>query len=521
MRKVVFTLSLVMVASLVSLPVMGQDYPEVRSRAGCAQVELAMAMGDPVSPQDKAACEGFTVKPAAEKPKPDATGDVVFQTVKKEDFKQVTTVPVVKVKSKPGWLNGKPAEGDIIYGVGLAKKRSVAEEKMLLVAMQRGMLEIAAQLQVKIDSTLEMEDAEMSASVTRGGKTKSQHASYSSISESTRMMVQGAVEDARLVDTYKDKKGTMWALMSLDIGKIAAQEQAVVESVLNTLADAALAAANALTNDEFSQELLLSILDTLMEIRAVERTKIGKKMKHLWRKEYEGLLRLAKAMAECIQVRGGYLSWKDDAGEIQTNKNYVAFAAACNGKRLANAKFTAKIDGGFVDMPDILETDDRGRGKVKVGKTFGSDRLTIALAHDLSGSRGAKLLKKVRTSNKSEFEIRATAKPQANLKVQGLDLSWLGKYGLSDAITAWLQKKWGAEIVKSKRAQLKVTVLFSLGDAVEVRGRYSVPVDLTVTVTGPRGTLFEKSGRHGGLAKTEHKAREQAFKRIVRAMKKW
>lgn len=519
MKKAVFTVSMMMLATLVTLPAMGQDYPEVRSRAGCAQVELAMAMGDPVSPQDKAACEGFTVKPPAEKPKPEATGDVVFQTVKQEDFKQVTTVPVVK--SKPNWLNGKPAEGDLIYGVGISKKREVPEDRMLLMAMQRGMLEIAAQLQVKIDSTLEMEDAEMRSSVTRGGKTKSEHASYSAISESTRMMIQGAVEDARLVDTYKDKGGTLWALMALDIGKIAAREQAVVESVLTMLADAAAAAANALGADQFSQELLLRILDTLMEVRAVERTKIGKKVKGEWSKEYQGLLRLAKAMAECIEVRGGYLSWKDDAGEIQTNTNYLAFAVACNGKVLANAKFTASVDGGFVDLPDVLVTDDRGRGKVKIGKSFGSDRLTIALLHDLSASRGVKLLKKIRTSNKSEFEIRATAKPRANLKVQGLDLTWLGKYGLSDAIAAWLQKKWGAEIVKGNKARLKVTVLFSLNDAIEVNGRYSVPVDLSVTVTGPRGTLFEKSGRHGGLAKTEHKAREQAFKRIVRAMKKW
>ena len=131
-------------------------------------------------------------------------------------------------------------------------------------------------------------------------------------------------------------------------------------------------------------------------------------------------------------------------------------------------------------------------------------------------------MKKLRKSNLSSFHIEATDMGTAHVKVEGMDMTWYGKSGLAMAVTAWAERKWGVRLVDDADALLGIVVQLSIGDAREVHGQFSVPVDITMTIRSKDGQLlFEKSGRHAGLARTEHQAREQAFKRMVRQIKKW
>ena len=478
------------------------QYDDVRQRAACAQVEMAEAMGDPVSPEEKRQCQAMPKKPPA--PRPQGKGEVVFSDAKLKELP-------VEPKTCGAWIRGQASQGDVLYGVGIVAKGEVPEPKLVITGMQRALLEIAAQVSTQINGSLYMDQAAHTAYQDNNGRTSTQSQEYTGLSESARMMVGGSVDDARMEDQCRDAKGTFYVLMSLDMAKVAEREGAVVASVIQSLTDATLRAAAAMNSDQFTQELLIEILDTLEQANAMGRSKIGHKVKDQWQKEYDGLLRLAKRMYTCLEVEGGY---------APNDNKTLLFKTTCNGIAIRDGKYTPTVDGGIVDLPEVLTTGPQGVGKVKVGETFGQGTIKIALAHDVSASRGAQLVRSTPKNQLSRFEIEATSQPTASIKVSGLELSFWGQFGLKDAVESWASRKWGATIVDGG-GKLKIDVVFNLNPTNEVMGKKIAPVGLVITVSGPRGKLFEKEGRNAGQGATEREAREQSFKNIVRNLKDW
>ena len=502
MKQILVTLALATPAMFFAATADAQ-YDDVRQRAACAQVEMAEALGDPVSAEEKRQCQTLPPqKPPA--PKPQGKGEVVFAGAK------LVELPV-EPKSCGAWIHGQASQGDVLYGVGIVQRGEVPEPKLTITGMQRALLEIAAQIQTQINGTTYIDQAAHTATQDVNGRTSSQSQEYSGLSESARMMVGGSVEDARLEDQCKDAKGTFYVLMSLDMAKVAQREGAVVASVIQSLTDATLRAVDAMNNDKFTQELLVQILDTLEQANAMGRSKIGRKVKDQWQREYDGLLRLAKRMYTCLEVEGGY---------APNDNKTLLFKTSCNGKAIRDGRYTSQVDGGMVDLPEVLTTGPQGVGKVKVGDTFGKGTIKITLAHDVSASRGAALVKSTPKNQNSRFEIDATSEPTASIKVSGIELSFWGQFGLKDAVESWASRKWGANIVDGG-GKLKIDVVFNLNPTNEVMGKKIAPVDLIVTVSGPRGKLFEKEGHQGGMGATEREAREQSFKNIVRNLKDW
>jgi hypothetical protein len=481
------------------------QYDDVRQRAACAQVEMAEALGDPVSPEEKRQCQAVPKKPPAPRPPKDAKGETVFK-----DMPQLKELPAEKACG--AWIRGMAAQGEVLYGVGIVQKGEAPEAKATLIGMQRAMMEIAAQISVQINGSVYSDQVEHTAQQTKNGITKTTQTSFSALSDTSRMVVGSSLEDARLEDSCHDAKGTLYVLMSLDMAKVAEKQAAIVQAVIQALTDATLRAADALATDQFTQELLIEVLDTLEGANAMGRTKLGRKVKDQWAKEYDGLLRLAKRMTQCLEVEGGYAP-----GDNQT----VLFKASCNAKAIRNGKFTYEIAGGMMDLPDVLTTGDKGVGKVKVGETYGSQTIKVTLAHDVGASKGAYLVKSVPKNQNARFEIEATAKPTAFIKVQGIELTAYGENGLAAAVEAWISRRWGAQVVDSSSAKLKVNVIINVNPGSQVYGNVVVPVDLTITVIGPRGPMFDKTGRHAGQARTEREARTQAFVNIVRSLKSW
>ena len=78
------------------------------------------------------------------------------------------------VQTRPSWLNGKVAQGDVVFGVGMVQDKEVQESGRMLLAMQRALTQIAAQFQVHISSEL-TSDVTRTASRPRGGKRSKEH----------------------------------------------------------------------------------------------------------------------------------------------------------------------------------------------------------------------------------------------------------------------------------------------------------------------------------------------------------
>jgi hypothetical protein len=90
---------------------------------------------------------------------------------------------------------------------------------------------------------------------------------------------------------------------------------------------------------------------------------------------------------------------------------------------------------------------------------------------------------------------------------------------LAAAVDAFASRKLGLTI--DEGGALKVIATVTLGSAQQVGARFSQPIELNVSVVGPRGRLYEKNSRTAGLAQSREAAESQAIQRIVDAMRGW
>jgi hypothetical protein len=277
--------------------------------AACVRVELLQAVGDRVPPEEAARCAAQPKRssppPVRPAPPPGSRGaarDGFFSPP------ALAAEELPMLKQRPSWLDGKVPEGKILFGVGMVTRADSSGTEERRLAMQRATFEIAAQIQTVIDSALVSTQSAVSTEV-KGpdGRTRSTAASAQAFSNTTRMLVQSAIDGLKLEGVYRDpQSGNYWLLASLDQAEIERREDAVAQSVIAAMTTAAEQVADAFRKDALSQEVIFGLADAIEQANVVGRSPIGKKVKGRWKTAQEQLLRTAKRLASCVEVKGGY-----------------------------------------------------------------------------------------------------------------------------------------------------------------------------------------------------------------------
>ncbi len=503
--------SLLTVASLASSQEESGGTSDTAARANCAEVELSQALGEKVSASEVAACAARskpapTPRPTPPKKGAKPSGDGVFVPPAFPDS-PMPPPPAIR----PDWLDGKRSEGALLYGVGMVKKGDAGPGQERNLALQRAVFEIAAQLQVHIDATtVDKQTNESVESTDSSGRTKRASMDSQAFSATTQLLVQASLDGVAIVDQYRDgKNGSVYVLASLDQDEIAKREQVVVDAVLRALAEAAEGVSQAFAVDKLSPEVLYALGDALEQANTVGRSGVGRKVRNGWKAEYEKLLRLGRRLASCADVDGG----------VGADGKTVSLQVSCAGKPWRGARFVATPSAGLVDLPGSLATNRDGAVSFSVGPAYGQSEVKVTLAHDLAGTRTASILGDTKPSQRATFEIPATASPVATLKLV-MPANLTGpRDALHAAVDSFATRRLGLNVQES--GGLKVVATVTFGSSQTVGARVSQPVELNVTVVGPRGRLFEKSVRSAGFAPGAEAAQAQAVQRVVDAMRGW
>jgi hypothetical protein len=485
---------------------------DIAARANCAEVELAQALGEKVSPADVAACSSRAKPAPTPRPAPPAkkgekpSKDGVFQPPAFPDT-PVPPPPAVR----PDWLDGKRSEGALLYGVGVVKKGEVAQGNERSVALQRAVFEIAAQLQVRIDSTtIDRQQNESVEATDSAGRTKRASVDSQAFSATTQLLVQATLDGVVIVDQYRDpKSGAFYVLASLDQDEIAKREDAVADAVLRALAEAAEGVSSAFANDKLSPEVLHALGDALEQASTVGRSPVGRKVRDRWKGESEKLLRLGRRLASCADVDGG----------LTADGHTVALQVSCAGKAWRGARFVATPAAGLVDLPASIATNREGALTFIVGPAYGQSAVKITLTHDLANTRAGTIFGDGRASQRATFEIPATASPNATLKIVLPAKGSAARDTLENAVDSFASRRLGLTLQEG--GALKVIATVTFGSSQKVGARVSQPAELDVSVVGPRGRLFQKNVRSAGFAASEAEAQSQAVQRAVDAMRSW
>ncbi len=504
--------SLVLSVATLAAAQEGMATGDIAARANCAEVELAQALGEKVDPQVVAECTHRTKPAPTPRPAPPKKGDKQPQKdgiFVPPSFSDTPAPPAPP--ARPSWLDGKLAEGSVIYGVGVVRKGEASQGQERMVAFQRAVFEIAAQLQVKIDAvTKDREETETVETTDANGRKKKASVDVQSFSATTQLLVQATLDGVVLVDQYRDPKtGAYYVLASLDQEEIARREGAVVEAVLKALAAAAEGVPQAFANDRLSPEIVHELGEALEQANTVGRTPIGRKVRDRWKREYEEILRLGRRLSSCADVDGG----------LDADGRTVKLHLSCAGKAWRGARFVGTPAGGLVDLPASIATNREGDASFAIGPVYGQGQVKVGLAHDLAGTRAGFVLGLPKPSQRSTFELPATASPLATLKVVAPTRQQGAVNALAAAVDSFASRKLGLTV--DEGGALKVIATVTLGSPQQVGARFSQPIDLNVSVVGPRGRLFDKSLRSAGLAPTRDAAESQAIQRVVDAMRGW
>lgn len=514
------TLPLLLSVATLAAAQEGSGTGDIAARANCAEVELAQALGEKVDPSEVAACSSRakpapTPRPAPPSKKGDKckkgeppARDGIFVP---PSFPETPMPPPPPVK--PSWLDGKLADGSVLYGVGAVRKSEVGAGQERMVAFQRAIFEIAAQLQVRIDaSTVDRQTNESVEATDANGRTKRASLDTQSFSATTQMLVQATLDGVVLVDQYRDpKSGSLYVLASLDQEEIARREQAVADAVLRALAEAAEGVSQAFATDRLSPEVLHDLGDALEQASTVGRSPVGRKVRDRWKREYEEILRLGRRLSSCADVDGG----------LEADGRTVRVKVSCAGKVWRGARFTATPAGGLVDLPASIATNREGEATFVVGPAYGQSSVKVGFAHDLSGTRTGAILGQPKPSQRATIELPANASPVASLKLVVPSKGNGPREALGAAVDSFVSRRLGLTIDDAGSPALKVIATVTFASSQQVGARVSQPIELNVSVVGPRGRLFEKSVRTAGLAANAADAQGQAVQRAVDAMRGW
>ena len=496
----------------IGSPARAQRFDDVSFRADCAQIELAHAVGDKVSAEDADRCRA---RPKPPPPPPRPAPPEKGKPPSRDGFFNPPPPPAdlpPPVPKRPSWLDGKGADGKILYGVGMVTRADAGATDERRLGMQRATFEIAAQIQTRIDSV--SVDSQSAASVeSRGanGVTRSASVSAQAFSSTTQLLVQASLEGLKFLEHYRDaKNGNYYVLASLDQGEIERKENEFAESVIEAMAAAAESVIEAFRNDTLSQELIFGLADAIDQANILGRSPMGRKVKDRWKTPQEQLLRATRRLASCVDVHGGFLEDKPTTLEL---------TATCGGKVLHGARFVGRLEGGIADIPPSLVANAKGVVRFTPGTIYGKQTVKLTILHDLGGLRAAGLIGSITPSQRATLELSASEPALGRMSLVGLSDGSPEGEKLKAAVSGFVERKLGITVGDDGR--LKVVVTVSMGSSVPVGAQTTQPIELNVTVTGPRGRLFDKNSRSAGLAVGAEDAKKQAFQRIIDGMRTW
>ena len=61
----------------------------------------------------------------------------------------------------------------------------------------------------------------------------------------------------------------------------------------------------------------------------------------------------------------------------------------CGGFRVINARLVTRVDGGFMDVHEVISSNELGVMDITHGKIYGKDNVGLAFVHDTKGITGA------------------------------------------------------------------------------------------------------------------------------------
>ena len=467
----------------------------LRSRASCASIDMAIALGERVSKKDRELCAGRP-KP---KPKPPVTA--VAPTAKQAE---VLSAPPIKAHSSPpDWIERPPVERGMIYGVGEG-----AEAKQ---AFAKAMDMCAGQVKASIHSEMEEESSQSVQTV--GGRESV--SSSENLSSTSKMLVRAVLEDVRIVDQYVDQKaGRTYVLASFDMAALQAKKQAIVESVLESIADATEKLTRSIASGKLDQSDITAVVNVLVDITAIGRTRMGRELKAQWLKPYRQLKNAVSLLVECLEVRsqsGGKLPQPMKPGA-------VALKVTCRGVPVTNASMVVNVSNGLASAPNTTATDGDGLVEMRVAHTYGKGEVQLALRHDLSAIRNSDVLGKISDSPRARWTMSTQGPAKVTMKVIGVK----GTQGdrISEGVGAWLAQKFGADVVK-RGAHLESIIRMNIETSVNVGDKYTQPLRWQITVQGKGGTVFDRKGKTGVLADSPEKAVEDAITSMFQRINRW
>jgi len=465
------------------LTAQAQDRDSLRARADCAQLELSAAMGERVSPAALQRCQSRAAATKKRvKPKPRVV----------PNSKKIS-------RDRPGWIDQPPVEQGMLYGTG--------EGPTVQSAFGQATAMIAAQLQVSISSELVDERSMEARESSRNGRTVSSSAEMSERVRSTsKLMTNQVLDDVMLLDQYRDPKTQRFHVMAaLDVAALAAQEEAIVNAALSALSAAAEKLARQKTQGTaLSQEALFELAAVLSDVRALGRSRIGRKVQEQWEKPFRQFRRLVNRALTCVQV---------------TINDRKQVTVTCNGGALANARLKTYVKGGLVDVPTMIETDANGTAKLKYRRVYGGERVRVGFMHDLRGVAGSRWLSPAKPPPKAWVSLTATHPLTVRLTV-------LGTRGnaefrdMAEALGSWVRRKWGAKIVRGKSV-VQVTLKLTFGNIDPVGDRFAMSSKITLSAIASSEPIFERTGKAGALGSSEEDVRKRALNNIIRAFQKW
>ena len=460
-------------------PVLAQD-AGLQERADCAQVELSVMLGESVDAALKARCARAPAPPAA--------------IVKPTRTKALKPVQVVVHSDRPEWVDRPPHAEDMLYGVGVGRTPAAAFTEASTL--------VAAQIRVKIRGNTVISETTRGATESVDGRVIKDISSGTDFASSTsQLMVNAAIDDLSFEDQYTESEEKIHVLVSLDLAALREKKQAIVDSVLTSMARSGEALLRGIREDGvLDQALLVGMLMALDEANDMGRSRLGKGVKKQWKAQYKALKRVVKKWVACVVI--------EKSGESRLE-------ARCKELPLVNADFRVHVVGGVVaGAPEQVRTDDQGIARFQQGRVYGSKPVKVGLTHFFSPEDGGRLLGRLRPSSGAVFKLPADEAATVFVAVTGTRGD--EKKQVQNSVSRWLRSKWGTtDVSRASEAVMKARVTVEFGAAAKASGHHTQNVNVNVILEQGSQNLLERTFNAGALSKSARMVREEALKNVL------
>lgn len=476
----------------------------LRERARCAQLDMAIVLGEPVSEEDKKSCAVLDRAPAQ------------APQVRRPD---VPALPPDRkqVDRRPDWVDRPPTRSGVVYGVGQGRDSQAAFAQA--VAM------IAAQFSTQIRSEFKSSSSENTTERYKNDKrVESKTTSSEGASSTISMVVAATLDQVMLEDQWVARSpSAIWVLASLDLAAMKEREQAMIDAVVQAVTEASERLMSRVRQDGvLDQEELERLVSSLGDVRALGKGPVPQRVKDAWDQTYRDFKDWVRRLVECVEVSGDVVPRK---GRPQTLDSKARLAPggtlrlrlACRGVPLANARMRLSAEGGLVQVARLATTDGAGNVAVSLGALFGRG-VRLGMVHDFEGRPGAFWVQGLKPSNLSTMTF--VPDRQATMRVEVTGGTSAENRRLQDDLEAMAVREWGVEIARSATAALKAQIRLRFDPPGRPGSQVSIPVEAALTVTPAEGggVFLSQTIRSGALGIDEAQVRAEALVNLSRTL---